>query len=144
MRGVKICEYLQRSRPRHQITWLVSITPQSFYSREESPWYAFVKRLGGPQSRFGRSGEEDYFYFCCESNPGQAGFPLRRPGFKPESGHVGFGDGQKWRCGRFSPRTSVSPANLHSICFSTIIFTIIRGWHNRPGVAAVPIASQTK
>jgi hypothetical protein len=38
----------------------------------------------------------------------------------------------------------VSPANLHSICFSTIIFTITRGWHNRPGVAAVAIASQTK
>jgi hypothetical protein len=28
-------------------------------------------------------------------------------------------------------------------CFSTIIFTITRGWHNKPGVAAVPIASQT-
>jgi hypothetical protein len=54
---------------------------------------------------------------------------------------VGFCDGQKWRWGRFSPRTSVSPANLHSICFSTIIFTITRGWHNRPGVTAVPIAS---
>jgi hypothetical protein len=27
---------------------------------------------------------------------------------------------------------------------STIIFTITRGWHNRPGVAAVRIASQTK
>jgi hypothetical protein len=38
----------------------------------------------------------------------------------------------------------VSPANLHSICFSTIIFTITRGWHNRPGVAAVPIASETR
>jgi hypothetical protein len=37
------------------------------------------------------------------------------------------------------------PTNLHSICFSTIIFTVTRGWHNRPGVAAaVPIASQTK
>jgi hypothetical protein len=31
----------------------------------------------------------------------------------------------------------VSPADLHSICFSTIIFTITRGWHDRPGVAAV-------
>jgi hypothetical protein len=41
---------------------------------------------------------------------------------------------------RFSPRTSVSPANLHSICFPTIIFTITRCWHNRPGVAALPIA----
>jgi hypothetical protein len=36
------------------------------------------------------------------------------------------------------------PANLHSICFSTIIFTITRGWHNRPRVAAVPIALQIK
>jgi hypothetical protein len=41
-------------------------------------------------------------------------------------------------------RTSVSPANLHFICFSTIIFTFTRGWHNKPGVAAVPIASQTR
>jgi hypothetical protein len=38
----------------------------------------------------------------------------------------------------------VSPANLHSIYFSTIVFTITRGWHNRPGVAAVPIASQSR
>jgi hypothetical protein len=37
-----------------------------------------------------------------------------------------------------------APANLHSICFSTITFTITRGWHNRSGVAAVTIASQTK
>jgi hypothetical protein len=28
------------------------------------------------------------------------------------------------------------------ICFSTVIFIITRGWHNRPGVAVVPIASQ--
>jgi hypothetical protein len=28
--------------------------------------------------------------------------------------------------------------------FSTNIFTITRGWHNRPGVAAVPIASQRR
>jgi hypothetical protein len=36
-------------------------------------------------------------------------------------------------------------AKLNSICFSTIIIIIItREWHNRPGVAAVPIASQTK
>jgi hypothetical protein len=71
-------------------------------------------------------------------------FPLRLPGFKPRSVHVGFCDGQKWGWGRFSPRTSVSPGNLHSICFSTIIFNNTRSWHNRPGVAAVPIASQTK
>jgi hypothetical protein len=35
-------------------------------------------------------------------------------------------------------------ANLNSICFSTIIVTITRGWHNRSGVAAVPTVSQKK
>jgi hypothetical protein len=80
----------------------------------------------------------------CESGVTNPRFPPRRPGFKPGSGHVGFCNGQKWRGGRFSPRTSVSPANVHSICLSTIIFTITRGWDNRPGVAAVPIASQTR
>jgi hypothetical protein len=30
------------------------------------------------------------------------------------------------------------------ISFYTIIFTISQGWHNSPGVAAVPIASQTR
>jgi hypothetical protein len=36
------------------------------------------------------------------------------------------------------------PIYIPSACFSTIIFTITRGWHNRPGVAALPIASQFK
>jgi hypothetical protein len=36
----------------------------------------------------------------------------------------------KWRWGRFSPSTSVSPANLHSTKFS--IITITRGRYNRP------------
>jgi hypothetical protein len=71
-------------------------------------------------------------------------FPQRRPGFNPGSRQVGFCGGQKWRWGRPIPRTSISPATLHSICFSTIIFTITLGWYNRPGVAAVPVASQTK
>jgi hypothetical protein len=85
----------------------------------------------------------DFCRFCAVQGISldNAGFPPLRPGFKPGSGHVGFCDGQNWRWGRFSPRTSVSPANIHSICFSTIIFTITRGWHNRPGVAAVPIVS---
>jgi hypothetical protein len=44
----------------------------------------------------------------------------------------------------FSENFGFPTANLHSIFFSTIIFTITWGWHNRPGVATVPIASQTK
>jgi hypothetical protein len=33
----------------------------------------------------------------------------------------------KWRWGRFSPSTSVSPANLHSTNFSTITLTYLPG-----------------
>jgi hypothetical protein len=33
----------------------------------------------------------------------------------------------KWRWGRFSPSTSVSPANLYSINFSTITITYLLG-----------------
>jgi hypothetical protein len=46
--------------------------------------------------------------------------------------------------GMFSPRNSVSPANLHSTNFSTITLPIIRGWYNRPVVAAVPKVPQHK
>jgi hypothetical protein len=44
----------------------------------------------------------------------------------------------------FSENFGLPCYNLHSICFSIIIFIITRGCHNRPGVAAVPITSQTK
>jgi hypothetical protein len=57
-----------------------------------------------------------------------AGFPPRRPGFKNESKHVGFVWWTKWRWGRFSPSTSVSPANLYSTNISTITIT------NHPGL----------
>jgi hypothetical protein len=68
----------------------------------------------------------------------QAGFPQRRPGFKPGSSHVRFCDGQKWCWGRFSPSTSVSLANLHSTNFSTSTITYHPGLVHRPVVAAVP------
>jgi hypothetical protein len=51
---------------------------------------------------------------------------------------IGVGKAYYWtkrHCCRFSPSTSVSPAN-HSTNFSIII--IVRGWHNRLLVAAVP------
>jgi hypothetical protein len=37
---------------------VVRFTPQSLYPRDESSWYPLDRRLGGPQSRSGRSGEE--------------------------------------------------------------------------------------
>jgi hypothetical protein len=64
--------------------------------------------------------------------------PPRRPGFKPGSGHLGFCDGAGFLRELRFPLPIYIPS-----CFSTIIFIITRGWHNRAGVAAVPIASQT-
>jgi hypothetical protein len=40
--------------------------------------------------------------------------------------------------GRFSPSTSVSPANLHSTNYSTITLIYHLGLYNRPEVVAVP------
>jgi hypothetical protein len=44
----------------------------------------------------------------------------------------------KWHWGRFSPSTSVSPANLHSTNYSTITLIYHLGLYNRPEEAAVP------
>jgi hypothetical protein len=63
----------------------------------------------------------------------QKPFPPRRRGFASGQ-HVGFVVDKRHR-GRFSPSTSVSPANNYTN-FSIIIITW--GWHNRPLVAAVP------
>jgi hypothetical protein len=38
--------------------WLMSFTPRPLYPQGKSPWYPLDKRLGGPQSRSGRGGEE--------------------------------------------------------------------------------------
>jgi hypothetical protein len=38
--------------------WVVSFTLQPLYSQGKSPWYPSDRRLGGPQSRSGRDGEE--------------------------------------------------------------------------------------
>jgi hypothetical protein len=72
-----------------------------------------------------------------------AGFPPRRPGFKHGSGHVRFCNGQM-ALGHVISENFGFPCQSTFHLHLTIIFTIIRGWHNRPGVAAVPIASQTK
>jgi hypothetical protein len=37
---------------------VVSFTPRPLYPQGKSPWYSLDRRLGGPQSRSGRGGEE--------------------------------------------------------------------------------------
>jgi hypothetical protein len=37
---------------------VVGFTPQPLYPQGRNPWYPVDKRLGGPQSRYGRGGEE--------------------------------------------------------------------------------------
>jgi len=41
--------------------WLVSFTPRPLYPQGKSPWYPLDRRLGGPQSRSGRDGDEKNF-----------------------------------------------------------------------------------
>jgi hypothetical protein len=53
-----------------------------------------------------------------------AGFPSRRPRFEPRSGRMWW---TNWHWGRFSPSTSVSPANSRSTDSSTPSSHIIRG-----------------
>jgi len=38
--------------------WVVSFTPRLLYSERKNPWYPLDRRLGGPQNRSGRGGEE--------------------------------------------------------------------------------------
>jgi hypothetical protein len=38
--------------------WVVSFTIRLLYPQGKSPWYPLDRRLGGPQSRSGHSGEE--------------------------------------------------------------------------------------
>jgi hypothetical protein len=78
-----------------------------------------------------------YTYFICKVAPYLkrlvSRFQPRRPGFAP--GDLAKWDlwWTKWRWGKCSPGTSVSPANLHSTKFS--ILTISQGRYNRPEVA---------
>jgi hypothetical protein len=61
---------------------------------------------------------------------------LKRAGFEPGSGHVGFMV-DKVALGQVFSECLGFPVNLHSTSYSTITI-IIWGWYNRPVVAAVP------
>jgi hypothetical protein len=56
-------------------------------------------------------------------------FPPRRPEFQPESGHVGFCDGQKWRWGQ------VFSDNLGFPCQSTFHLLLHNHLHYHPRLA---------
>jgi hypothetical protein len=49
--------------------FVVSFTPRPLYSQGKSPWYPLDRRLGGPQSRSGRGGEDKIPSPCRKSNP---------------------------------------------------------------------------
>jgi hypothetical protein len=38
--------------------WVVSFTPRQLYPQGKGSWYPLDRRLSGPQSRYGRGGEE--------------------------------------------------------------------------------------
>jgi hypothetical protein len=47
-------------------SWVVSFTPRPLYPQGKIPWYPVDRRLGGPQNRSGRGGEEKN----CQTLPG--------------------------------------------------------------------------
>jgi hypothetical protein len=49
--------------------WVVSFTPRPLYPRGKSPQYQLDRRLGGPQSRSGRLGENCWPYQGLNSDP---------------------------------------------------------------------------
>jgi hypothetical protein len=50
--------------------WVVSFSHQPLYFQGKSPWYPLDRRLGGPQSRSGRGGEEKKVPISCrDANP---------------------------------------------------------------------------
>jgi hypothetical protein len=61
--AMETCSVEGRIAPRllncgNRWRWVVSLTPRPLHSQGKSPWYLLNRRLGGPQSRFGRDGEE--------------------------------------------------------------------------------------
>jgi hypothetical protein len=54
--------------------WVASFTPRPLYTQGKCPWYPLDRRLGGPQSRSGRGGEEKN----SQPLPG-AEFPIIQP-----------------------------------------------------------------
>jgi hypothetical protein len=59
-----------------------------------------------------------------------AGFPPQRTRFEPGLVHAGFVVDRR-HCGRFSPRTSISPTKQSTDC-NTLINIHHPGWYNRP------------
>jgi hypothetical protein len=65
---------------------VISFTPRPLYLQENCPWYPLNRRLGGPQSRSGRGGEEKNFQPLTgleppppSSSPWPSAIPLSYP-----------------------------------------------------------------
>jgi hypothetical protein len=57
--------------------WVVNFMPRQLYPQGKSPWYPLDIRLGGPQSMFGRGGEEKIFQPLSGLEPPEQ--PARSP-----------------------------------------------------------------
>jgi hypothetical protein len=47
--------------------WVVSFTRRPPYPQGKNSWYPLDRRLGGPQSRYGRGGEEKNSYLYMKN-----------------------------------------------------------------------------
>jgi hypothetical protein len=125
---------------------VVSFTPQPLYLRRKRPWHPLDRRLTGSQNRSARGKEEKNLTTTGNrtSEPSAVArskslYRLHFPGsyYHQKYGRATAQAVSRWlptavawvryrvwwtklRWGRFSPSTSVSPANLHSTNCSTV------------------------
>jgi hypothetical protein len=59
--------------------WVVSFTPRPLYPEGKRPCFSLEKRLGGPQSRSGRGGEEKNSHPPPGIEPWNSDHPARSP-----------------------------------------------------------------
>jgi hypothetical protein len=59
--------------------WVVSFTSRPLYHKGKNPWYPLDRRLGGPQSRSGRGGEEKNSQPLAGIKPYNPDSPARSP-----------------------------------------------------------------
>jgi hypothetical protein len=119
---------------------MVNFTRPSLYPWGKGYWYPLESRLDGPKRQFVAVRKKNLCplpridpRFLC--HPARSIAAVRTK-LASHRGGPGSRSGSMWglwwtkrHWGRFSPSTSVSPAN-YSTNFSIMIIT--RGWHNRP------------
>jgi hypothetical protein len=116
--------------------WAISFTPQPLYPQGKRLWYLLGRRLGGPQSRSGRGGEEK------NSQP--------LPGFEPpiiQPVAQRYSSGQVIHCFYDNGRVHISPSLYSDRIIRWLILsseTISNLLHPTPALVSISLRSVLK